>query len=926
MKFLKLVVVVSLLSGMLACSKGDTTDTHINKAKIYIAENKVDESVIELKNAIKKSPKNAEARFLLGRLYLSQGGGFEATKELEKAYELGYIKSKVIPLLARAYLLVNSDDDIIALFEQALELPDEVKSQYLAYNTLANIRLQENATAKNSEQLANQLKNNTSYSYLASAYMLLSENKLELAKAKIIKSLNLFSENLDSIMLLGQTNAALGLHSEATKNYLKFAELQPKSNVVVLLLADSSLKEKDYITSEKYADIILSKLPNQPIALYIKAIISMENQDYEKASDYANKAESFGLNSPQLKLVAGVSAYYLSNFEQSYHHLTPIISYLSAEHPAKKMYVISQLQLGLISDINQTLGDFNVENQSDAKFLSTLSLQLAEIGALSDAKQIAEKVINNQPASAADNLQTGVLKLLLNDPSGITNLEHAISLEADSVPAELLLVSAAAQVGDYEKALKIAEELQRKQPNNFAVFNVIANVYLKKGDLALAKTNLEKSLSLRAKNQFAYIQLVNIAFKEDNNVESHRLLNTGLGYFPDNVLMLKQLYVVSRENEQERLLVSRRIKTLFNTQKNNLKLALLYAEILLDQKKYKESLNVLNTFQESIHSPKSLWQLKVFALSKVSESDIGVITFLEKWIRTNPYVVEPVLLLVDKYLRDNKRAEALRVLEKSLGTGNKNNSALKIARMQLLLDGGELEKAKSFYPDFSSHNMNEKLVKGVQGRIYFLEKNYNQALPLLNVFFKSFPSRQNALSLAITQKNTNHQNDAIQTLLTYLDENPLDSRVQSILAEFYLEKQPEKAMSVYEKMLVNDENNVVILNNLAWLNLDNDNVDLALKYSAMAIKLAPKNPNVVDTRGMALLKAGDKVIAMKVLKIAYELTQGKNVDIAINFSQSLIANEKFSEAIDILKQLKMIDLNEVQKQKIKLLFASAQYI
>lgn len=926
MKFLKLLVVVGLLSGMFACSEGDTTDIHINKAKIYIAENKIDESVIELKNAIKKSPKNAEARFLLGRLYLSQGGGFEATKELEKAYELGYIKSKVIPLLARAYLLVNSDDDIIALFEQALELPDEVKSQYLAYNTLANIRLQENATAKNSEQLANQLKNNTSYSYLASAYMLISENKLELAKAKIIKSLNLFPENLDSIMLLGQTNTALGLHSEATKNYLKFAELQPKSNVVVLLLADSSLKEKDYITSEKYADIILSKLPNQPIALYIKAIISMENQDYEKASDYANKAESFGLNSPQLKLVAGVSAYYLSNFEQSYHHLTPIISYLSAEHPAKKMYVISQLQLGLISDINQTLGDFNVENQSDAKFLSTLSLQLAEIGALSDAKQIAEKVINNQPASAAENLQTGVLKLLLNDPSGITNLEHAISLEADSVPAELLLVSAAAQVGDYEKALKIAEELQRKQPNNFAVFNVIANVYLKNGDLALAKTNLEKSLSLRAKNQFAYIQLVNIAFKEDNHLESHRLLDTGLGYFPDNVLMLKQLYVVSRENEQERLLVSKRIKTLFHTQKNNLKLALLYAEILLDQKKYKESLNVLNTFQESIHSPKSLWQLKVFALSKVSESDIGVITFLEKWVRTNPYAVEPVLLLVDKYLRDNKRAEALRVLEKSLGTGNKNNSALKIARMQLLLDGGELEKAKSFYPDFSSHNMNEKLVKGVQGRIYFLEKNYNQALPLLNVFFKSFPSRQNALSLAITQKNTKHQKDAIQTLLTYLDENPLDTRVQSILAELYLEKQPEKAMSVYEKMLVNDENNVVILNNLAWLNLDNDNVDLALKYSAMAIKLAPKNPNVVDTRGMALLKAGDKVIAMKVLKIAYELTQGKNVDIAINFSQSLIANEKFSEAIDILKQLKMIDLNEVQKQKIKLLFASAQYI
>jgi len=261
MKWLSILVCCCVLITVGGCSKTETADAHINKANTFISERKFDEGIIELKNAIKKAPKNKDARFLLGKLYLQQGSGFEAIKELEKAHELKYTNSKVIPLLARAYLIVKSDEDVITLNEQALKLPDEVKSQYLAYNTLANIRTQDNVSAKKSELLSNQLTTTTTYSYLASAYILLSENSLEAAKTKVNMSLELSPENPDSIMLLGQINTALGLHKEASENYLKYAELQPKSSLIVLLLADSALKDKNFENAEKYADVILNKIP-----------------------------------------------------------------------------------------------------------------------------------------------------------------------------------------------------------------------------------------------------------------------------------------------------------------------------------------------------------------------------------------------------------------------------------------------------------------------------------------------------------------------------------------------------------------------------------------------------------------------------------------------------------------------------------------
>jgi Flp pilus assembly protein TadD len=113
-----------------------------------------------------------------------------------------------------------------------------------------------------------------------------------------------------------------------------------------------------------------------------------------------------------------------------------------------------------------------------------------------------------------------------------------------------------------------------------------------------------------------------------------------------------------------------------------------------------------------------------------------------------------------------------------------------------------------------------------------------------------------------------------------------------------------------------------VLNNLAWLNLDLNNLELALKYSAEAVKLAPKHPSVLDTRGMVLFKAGKVVLASKALASAYKLSEGKDLDISMNYAEVLISNKNSEDALSILKRLQISDLKREKRRNLLLSLAN----
>src|SRR5450755_2225497 len=74
-----------------ACNRTQnyTDQEYVQKAKEFQDQGKLGSALIELKNALQKNPKNAEARLRLAEVYIGQGQGDPAENELSKAKELG---------------------------------------------------------------------------------------------------------------------------------------------------------------------------------------------------------------------------------------------------------------------------------------------------------------------------------------------------------------------------------------------------------------------------------------------------------------------------------------------------------------------------------------------------------------------------------------------------------------------------------------------------------------------------------------------------------------------------------------------------------------------------------------------------------------------------------------------------------------------
>jgi putative PEP-CTERM system TPR-repeat lipoprotein len=897
MKLAKILVSIGVISALAGCGENETAATFIEKAQNFKVS-EVNSKLIALKNAIKLEPKNAHARYLLGKIYLSQGFGAGAVKELEKAYKFNYELNALIPSLARAYILTTSDEGVLDLDKEMSLLSDESKVHYLAYKTLAAIRTGNIDLAKVNAKLSDEILPNNAYTLLANAYLKMSEGELEGAKGLVNKTLTILPGQVDAVLLQAQIHSALREHSEATEFYLRYAKLQPKSNLVVLLLAQSLLEEKKYLEAERYADSILSAAPNQPLAHYIKAVSQFELKNYQKALEHSESALRAKFNQAKLKLIGGVSAYFLGNYEQSHFHLEAIVKFLAPEHPARKMFAVSQLQLGMVGDISETLKGFNSTTAEDEKFLSSLSYQLAELGAFDDAKEVAKHAIAKAPENAEQNMRDGILKLMLNDPSGLQNLKDAVALQPDFLGAELALAYAAIQSEDYTQAIEISNKWKDKYPDKPGSYNILAAVYLKQGLKDKAKVELNKSLEVSQKNVFAFLELTNLAMLENDLDEAKRLSSIAVQEFPNNSNVLRQYFSINNNEE-----AFERIKGLYKSDKKNVAIGLLYTELLIKNKNFKEAVNVIEAYETSVKTPKKMWQLKVLSHNGLKNINRAQ-SILEDWMNTNPYHVEPIILLADYYSRNKNTDAALNLVNKALRSHHSESSVLQMGKMQLLIDKKSTDEAKNYFESIKVLGMKEFVAQGIEGKIALLEKDYDKATKLLSLFYKAQPTSKNAILLSTALQGDNKSNEAILHLESYLGENYNDQNVRAVLASFYINEHPEKAIAAYEKILEEYPNNVLVLNNVAWLHMQQGDLNEALSFSERALKLAPEVINVIDTYAMILLEHDRKSEALSHLVKAYDLSEGKSNEVALNYAEVLIANSRLKKATQILSSIK----------------------
>lgn len=125
-----------------------------------------------------------------------------------------------------------------------------------------------------------------------------------------------------------------------------------------------------------------------------------------------------------------------------------------------------------------------------------------------------------------------------------------------------------------------------------------------------------------------------------------------------------------------------------------------------------------------------------------------------------------------------------------------------------------------------------------------------------------------------------------------------------------------EARDVYDKVLGNDPENIIALNNLAYLLADsNTDLDQALNYAERAKKKAPKSVDISDTLGFVYYRKNLNREALKELKSAVE-TNPANANIHLHFAMALLkSGDRVGAKAEAEKALQHATPNEQGKIK-----------
>jgi Flp pilus assembly protein TadD len=111
----------------------------------------------------------------------------------------------------------------------------------------------------------------------------------------------------------------------------------------------------------------------------------------------------------------------------------------------------------------------------------------------------------------------------------------------------------------------------------------------------------------------------------------------------------------------------------------------------------------------------------------------------------------------------------------------------------------------------------------------------------------------------------------------------------------------DQAITAYERVYQINPNNVIVLNNLAWLYFQKGD-PRALELGAKAYELAPQRPEVVDTYGWILLSSGNSEKALVILQEAL-VSAPDNSEITYHVAVAMDKVGRRDEARKLLSRL-----------------------
>lgn len=898
-RFTRLSTAVIIGLSLTACGQ-KSSEEHFQAAQKFLANDQLNSALVELKSALQQDPERADYRLALAELYVKAGAIDDAIKEYQRASEYSDNNQKFIQDYVNILYLNTNYSSILELTDNVQAYPKPLQDYLLIYKALAEAELgsTENATVL-FKQLA--LSEQEDVANFANGFEALAKNEIDDVKrhlTAIPASSPLYLQSIYIRSKLALTeNDTLG----AITLLEEYSSAQPYHLLPQLLLAQSYVKSGQLKQADEMLQPLLKKVPQQPLVNYFSAIVAYDKKDYPKARDYIDKAISNGFSTPPARILAALIAVNLQLENVALNHLETIKNTLSSYPGMENLYAKLMLNAGNTDVAQQLLSEKELQ-QSDIQLLAATAFELTKQGSVEAAQNLLAQYRTNEPLSANELTTLGAIQLRMSGQrdTAVRSLEQALQLDPESDQARVLLLSAYVKQQEYTKAMALADEWIADEEHRTAGRNMKAYIAIISGQLKVAAEQIDQVLATSPKNSLARLLQASLAAEEGNTKLSQQRFQALLDDEPQNIQALEQ-YLALSKREGDVADATLRISKAHSAEPQNYNLTLTLATLKHGTADYKATLDLLNSIKVAQKDwLPAHWAYLIDTLLRLNNPAQALQT-AQAWYTRQPNSNMAAQAYMQTLYANKDYEAALKIADKLLLTQPEH---LKFIGIKLqMLDEGNFDQQLI--------NYNNTLPDAIQQRpevLYFLGKalaklqKYNDAERILLQSYTKQPHIKTALFLAELYGRQNNANKGIAFIEQHIKLQGDAPPLQAMLAQLSLTTNAELAIATYETMLKEQPDNVLALNNLAWLMLEKGETQSALRYAKKAYELRPNHPDVLDTYGKILLDTDDAQQAKTMFEASLK-ARPNSPEVQMHYAEALAKTGNKEKAKNLLEQL-----------------------
>jgi len=849
---------------------------------------------INLRNAVRSDPQNAEAHYWLAKVSLDLGDPAAAEREIRAARERGFDPHQTVPVLAQSMLSQQKAKELLSELQ-----PDgkdaALDASILVARGFAQAALRNNDEAQASFALAEKTAPNAVEPLLASARLLAARGDVDGARAKIDRALEAQPKSAEALLAKAEVLRAKGDAAGALVVLNQLIADGPGNMRALLDRAGLLIATGKADKAQADLDTVLKATPGSVQAVYLKAVIQVQAKDFKAADATLERINAYLARIPRGYFLQAIVKEQLGQTGQAEEAIRRHIG--RAPNDLAGYKVLARLMFArrrpdLAAD---TLARLVAAGQGDAETYDLLGRAYAATGRSDDSVKAFQKAQSLAPNDVGLQTRLATARMGAGQAEGaMDDLEHTLQL-APKVPqvAEALFFAAIA-TGDLTKAAEAVDKIRAAQGETPAVVNLEGLLKLAQLDPEGAGAKFREALSKSPDFVPAQINLARVAAMQGNDAEAEKLLSALLDKNPDSepaLTMLATQYAQTARMPQAIAIVEKA----HNAQPANARLTASLGEIYIRAGQPAQALALVGKEKDAAGSI-DLLNLKAAAQQALDQKDQARDTFAQI-LKLDPSALTARRALVGLLVQAGDYERARNLIKEGLANSPRNYQLYQ-DYVSVDMKAGGVDAAVATAKQLQQQDRDFAPAAALVGDVYMGANRPADAVQAYQQALAAAPSEMLIGRLTAALLRNGQGDAATKALSDWIAQHPTDATAVEQLADIYISTQRlDEAAKYLQRVLELKPRNPVALNNLAWV-YQSQGDKRAAGLAQQAYVLSPGG-QTADTLGWILASGGDMTRGMPLLRQA--ATQAANDPrVLYHYAVALKDTGKRDEAIKLL--------------------------